>query len=144
LPLASLRGLLGLDEAEAAGARAIVMESASPAALAVDSVEALVSVAAERVETRQAELASEPGELLTGAFPFEGLGVAKILDVKTLLDKAFAQRTQRKRHAAARTSAAGTKRRLKKQMSSSPSTWRTRNMRWRCPRYRRSCPRRRR
>jgi purine-binding chemotaxis protein CheW len=103
LPLASLRGLLGLDEAEVAGARAIVLEGAAPAALAVDSVEALVSVAADRVETRQAELASEPGELLTGAFHIEGLGAAKILDVKTLLDKAFAQRTERKRHAPART-----------------------------------------
>jgi purine-binding chemotaxis protein CheW len=106
LPLASLRGLLGLDEAEVAGARAIVLEGAAPAALAVDSVEALVSVAADRVETRQAELASEPGELLTGAFPVEGLGAAKILDVKTLLDKAFAQRTERKRHAPARTGTA--------------------------------------
>lgn len=103
LPLTSLRGLLGLDESEVTGSRAIVLDGTAPAALAVDSVEAFVTVASDRVETRQAELAAQPGELLTGTFQVEGAGAAKILDVKKLLDKAFAQRAERKRHAQART-----------------------------------------
>ncbi len=104
LPLTSLRGLLGLDETAVESSRAIVLDGVAPAALAVDSVEALVTIASDRVETRQAELTAEPGELLTGTFQAEGLGAAKILDVKTLLDKAFAQRAERKRHAPTRTS----------------------------------------
>ena len=103
LPLTSLRGLLGLDESDVEGARAIVLDGAAPAALAVDSVEALVTIALDRVETRQAELAAEPGELLTGTFQIEGVGAVKILDVKTLLDKAFARRAERARHVPART-----------------------------------------
>lgn len=103
LPLISLRGLLGLDESDVEGARAIVLDGAAPAALAVDSVEALVTVALDRVEARQAELAAEPGELLTGTFQIEGVGAVKILDVKTLLDKAFARRAERARHVPART-----------------------------------------
>jgi purine-binding chemotaxis protein CheW len=105
LPLASLRGLLGLEECEGVSSRAIVLGGIAPAALAVDSVEALVTVASDRVESRQAELAAEPGELLTGTFQVEGLGAVKILDLKTMLDKAFAQRTERKPHAQTRTGA---------------------------------------
>lgn len=106
LPLTSLRGLLGLDESAVESSRAIVLDGAAPAALAVDCVEALVTIASDRVETRQAELAAEPGELLTGTFQVEGLGVAKILDAKTLLDKAFARRAERALPVPARTSAA--------------------------------------
>jgi purine-binding chemotaxis protein CheW len=101
LPLTSLRGLLGLDESGRGASRAIVLDGAAPAALAVDSIEALVTVASDRVETRQAELAAMPGERLTGAFQVEGLGAAKILDVKALLDEAFAQRAEGKRRATA-------------------------------------------
>src|SRR5580698_2622611 len=106
LPLTSLRGLLGLDESAVESSRAIVLEGTAPAALAVDSVEALVSIATGRVETGQADLAAEPGELLSGTFQIEGMGAVKILDVKSLLDKAFARRAERTRHAPARTSAA--------------------------------------
>ncbi len=97
LPLASLRGLLNVEETGALSSRAIVLSGASPAALAVDSVEALVTVASDKIETRQAELAAQSGEHVTGAFHVEGLGVAKILDVMALLDKAFAQRDKRQR-----------------------------------------------
>jgi purine-binding chemotaxis protein CheW len=100
LPLASLRHLLDLDEIDAAGSRAIVLSGASPAALAIDSVEAMLTIASGKIETRQTELAAKGSEVLTGAFPVEGLGVAKVLDVKALLDKAFAQRTERKRQSA--------------------------------------------
>ncbi len=106
LPLASLRGLLDMEESGVESARAIVLGGASPAALAVDTVEALVTVASDRIETRQAELAAAPGEQVTGAFQVEGSGVAKILDVKSLLDKAFAQRLARTRQPAARAPAA--------------------------------------
>jgi purine-binding chemotaxis protein CheW len=106
LPLASLRGLLDIEEADVAGTRAIVLAGQSPAALAVDTVEALVTVASDKIETQQAELAAETGERVTGAFSVEGLGVAKILDVKGLLDKAFTQRGERKRQPPTRALAA--------------------------------------
>jgi purine-binding chemotaxis protein CheW len=107
LPLASLRGLLGLDEVKAVDdGRAIVLDEAMPAALAVDSVASLVSIASARVETRPAELAAEDGEQLSGAFEIAGLGVFKILDIKALLEKAFAQRSERQRHATPRASTA--------------------------------------
>ena len=96
LPLASLRGLLNIDEAGTPGACAIVLSGASPAALAVDSIEALVTVASAHIETRQAELAAEPGEVVTAAFSVEGRGIAKVLDIRTLLDTAFARRAAHK------------------------------------------------
>ena len=102
LPVASLRGLLGQDEtAITAGSRAIILDGAAPVALAVDRVGSLVEVDAERVETRQVELAAEPGEQLRGAFQAgEGAaGVAKILDIKSLLAGAFAPRVRAQRQA---------------------------------------------
>jgi purine-binding chemotaxis protein CheW len=102
LPLASLRGLLGMS-GEDEGSRAIVLDGQSPAAFAVDRIESLVDV--DRIELRQAELAAEPGEKLVGAFPIEGAGAVKILDVKALLDDAFAQRAGRKTKAPMRSAA---------------------------------------
>jgi purine-binding chemotaxis protein CheW len=101
LPLASLKALLGGEEgAASAGARAIVLDGAAPIALAVDRVEALVTLEAGKVETRQAELAARPGEMLRGAFQAEvGQDVAKILDIKTLLDADFTQRAKPQRQA---------------------------------------------
>jgi purine-binding chemotaxis protein CheW len=94
LPLASLKALLGREEGVAsADARAIVLDGAAPVALSVDAVEALVTLAADRIETRQAELAAGPGERLRGAFQARaGQDVAKILDLKSLLDADFTQR----------------------------------------------------
>jgi purine-binding chemotaxis protein CheW len=94
VPVASLRGLLGRSEvATSELARAIVLDGAAPIAVAVDAVDALVSVAKDEVETRQAELAADEGEVLQGAFRFGAAkAVAKILDVPKLLDDAFAQR----------------------------------------------------
>jgi purine-binding chemotaxis protein CheW len=92
LPLVSLRGLVGLDEAPERSTRAVLLKGA---ALAVDSVEALVSVATANIETRQAELAAESGESLSGTFQAGGTASAKILDIKTMLDGAFAQRGTR-------------------------------------------------
>ena len=93
LPVASLRGLLGMAEAEAVApgmARAIVLDGVAPMALAVDSIEALVTVESDQVETRQAELATRPGERLKGAFATNGT-VAKILDLAPLIAAAFVQ-----------------------------------------------------
>jgi purine-binding chemotaxis protein CheW len=94
LPLASLRALLGRPEgAGLTDARAIVLDSAAPVALAVDAVEALVTLDARQVETRQAEMSAQDGEILRGAFQSQaGLDVAKILDIKRLLDAEFTAR----------------------------------------------------
>ena len=99
LPLASLRGLLGKPEVGVTPAsRAVVLRGAAPVALAVDAVAALVSVDADRVETRQVELAANEGERLSGAFQAQASGeVAKVLDVRVLLDAAFVPRAQPQR-----------------------------------------------
>jgi purine-binding chemotaxis protein CheW len=96
LPVASLRGLLGREERDvSSSSRAILIDGAAPVALAVDAVQGLVTVQPERVETRQAELAADPGERLTGAFPAAPDGqVAKILDIRGLLSAAFAPRAR--------------------------------------------------
>jgi purine-binding chemotaxis protein CheW len=102
LPVASLRGLLGQDEVEAlapGAARAIVLDGAAPMALAVDSIEALVAIESEQIETRQAELAARPGERLKGAFATGGT-VAKVLDLASLIAAAFAQQERPRRRQA--------------------------------------------
>jgi len=92
LPVASLRGLLGGEATTEAATRAIILDGAAPVALAVDVVEALVSVDAEQIETRQAELAAKPGELLKGAFATDGKkSIVKILDIAALIGAAFVQ-----------------------------------------------------
>ena len=91
LPVASVRGLMGAEEAaEATTTRAIVLDGAAPVALAVDAVEALVAVETDQIETRQAELATRPGERLKGAFAADGKNaIAKILDIEGLIGAAF-------------------------------------------------------
>lgn len=94
LPVASLRGLLGQDEPAATTPdRALVLDGPAPMALAVDGVEGLATIAQDRLETRQAELAAAPGERLRGAFR-EGTGEAfvGILDIESLLAAAFVRR----------------------------------------------------
>ena len=93
LPVASLRGLLGKDGGARPEARAMVLDGAAPVAVAVDAVEGLVSVDAGAIEIRQAEIASEEGEKLRGAFQTGTRGeIAKILDIAALLQSAFVQR----------------------------------------------------
>ena len=96
LPVASLRGLLGMDEqAVQSTARAIVLHGGARVAVVVDAVDELVAIAPERIETKQTELGAEPGERLNGSFQVGSDGpVAKILDIKSLLEAAFAQRTR--------------------------------------------------
>ena len=110
LPIASLRGLLGQAEiGQGSAARAIVLEGAAPIGLAVDAVDALVTVDAANIEVRQTALATEAGERLSGAFQPEGRAdVAKILDLKTLLDAAFVQRERPERTTATANAMGGT------------------------------------
>ena len=69
-----------------------MLDGAAPVALAVDAVEALVTIDAGQIETRQAELAAKPGEILKGAFAADGKkSIAKILDIAALIGAAFSQ-----------------------------------------------------
>lgn len=100
LPVASLRGLLGLTESAEAGpataSRAIVLDGPAPVALVVDAVGVLVSVEPDQIERRQAELAAKPGERLKGAFATvsasgDTRAVARILDIGAMIAGAFVQ-----------------------------------------------------
>jgi purine-binding chemotaxis protein CheW len=91
LPVASLRGLLGEEAAPGEAARAVVLEGAAPMALAVDSVETLMAINEDKVETRQSELATRQGERLRGAFTAPNGDVVRILDIATLIGAAFTQ-----------------------------------------------------
>lgn len=91
LPVASVRALLGREDAGTTHAsRLIVLEGSSPVALAVDEVTSLVRIASEKVKTAEADVASETGEHLRGAFD-SGVHVTKILDVPELLRRGFSQ-----------------------------------------------------
>jgi purine-binding chemotaxis protein CheW len=94
VPVASLRGLLGMPrESVLPAARAIVVDVGTRVAVVVDAVDALVAIAPERIELRQTVLGTEPGERLSGSFQTgSDQHVVKILDIRSLLDLAFAQR----------------------------------------------------
>jgi purine-binding chemotaxis protein CheW len=96
LPVASLRGLMGEEgSAGEAPARAIVLSGGAAVALAVDAIDALVSVDTSGLQTDRAVLAAEPGEALRGAFQMSaGDDLAKILDIQSLLSAAFAPRAR--------------------------------------------------
>ena len=99
LPVAGLRELLGRKAAPGlSSARAIVLDIGAPVALVVDAVAALESSTEDQVETRQKELSAEGAEKLLGAFAFgSARQVAKILDIKALLEAAFANLSRGKR-----------------------------------------------
>src|SRR5688572_11375761 len=99
LPLVGLRALLGSRGDSAAPAtKAIVLDAGQQLALAVDSVDSLVAVAEDAIETRESELSAREGELLSGAFRSAGDDeVAKILAIERLLGAAFTQQPRRKR-----------------------------------------------
>ena len=68
----------------------------------MDAVDALVTVDAANIETRQTELATLEGERLSGAFQPDGrTDIAKVLDVTTLIQAAFVQRERPPRAAIA-------------------------------------------
>jgi len=96
IPVASVSVLLGREDAATTSAsRLIVLEGASPVALAVDEVASLVRVAPEQVRTAEAEVAAEAGEHLRGVFD-SGAHVTKILDIPELLRRGFEHRTARR------------------------------------------------
>jgi purine-binding chemotaxis protein CheW len=101
LPVASLRQMLGKkfsDEPCDLAARAIVLDIGARVAVVVDSVASLETVSTGQTETRQKELAADGAEKLLGAFSIEpDKRVAKILDIKALLESAFSSRKQAKR-----------------------------------------------
>ncbi len=102
LPIVGVRELLGASgPASAASAtRAIVLDAGAYLALAVESVDALVAVAEDRIEMRESELGAAPGEALSGAFRSgHHDAVVKVLDFKKLLGAAFAQPTRTPRPA---------------------------------------------
>jgi purine-binding chemotaxis protein CheW len=94
LPVASLRGLLGMaDPVRPDTARAVVLDMGAPVALVVDAVVALATVDTNRIQTAHTELGIEAGERVDGLFEtgVDG-GAAKILDIAGLLEAAFAKR----------------------------------------------------
>ena len=96
LPVAGLRELLKKPAgSDSENARAIVLDIGAPVALVVDCVERLESVDAEQIETRKKEVSATGAEKLLGAFSVgPDKNVAKILDIKTLLEAAFSNRAR--------------------------------------------------
>ncbi len=110
LPLVSLRELLGADAGSTAAAatKAIVLDAGTHLALAVESVDALVAVADDRIEVRESELSAAHGEQLRGAFRSESHdAVVKILDIKKLLGSAFTRQARAPRQLRGGRSGAG-------------------------------------
>lgn len=98
LPVAGLRELLAKPAAkDTSNSRAIVLDIGPPVAVVVDAVETLEMVDCEQIEARKKELSAEGAEKLAGAFRIGNDTVAKILDIKTLLDSAFANRARAER-----------------------------------------------
>ena len=96
LPIAGLRQLLG-KSAVAAGAseRVIVLDIGAPIAVAVDSVATLENAGDEQIDTRPREVGADGAERLLGVLSVaRSQGVAKILDIRTMLEAAFANRNR--------------------------------------------------
>jgi purine-binding chemotaxis protein CheW len=90
-PLVSLRGLLGVKEAdELPHARAIVL-SGELVALAVDNVDSFVAIDEGRLEVNQTSMTVGEGEQVLGVFQ-ASFGVTKILDIQSMLDLSFSER----------------------------------------------------
>jgi purine-binding chemotaxis protein CheW len=94
LPIAGLRQLLGKSAAaDGASARAIVLDIGAPIAVLVDAVAALEFAAEEQIDTRPREVGADGAERLLGVLSVAGdKGVAKILDIKAMLEIAFSSR----------------------------------------------------
>ena len=118
-PVVGLREMLGKSSAaHLSSSRAIILDIGAPVALVVDSVATLESVNARQIETGQSEISAAGDEQLLGAFSIGSTReVAKILDIKALLESAFSSRLRdkahvrgSKAHAQTRTEAAALKR----------------------------------
>jgi purine-binding chemotaxis protein CheW len=94
LPIAGLRQLLGkAAAADSSSARAIVLDIGAPIAVLVDAVAALEHATEGQIDTRPKEVGADGAERLLGVLALGGdKGVAKILDIKAMLQAAFANR----------------------------------------------------
>ena len=91
LPVASLAIMLG-DLQPAASASAIVLDVGNPVAIVVDSVATLESADPAQMAEQEKEAAGKAA-FYAGAFAVAGTQrVARILDIKVLLDRSFARR----------------------------------------------------
>jgi purine-binding chemotaxis protein CheW len=97
LPIAGLRQLLDKPpSSNGPTARAIVLDIGAPIAVVVDSVAALVHAGEEQIDTRPKEVGADGAERLLGLLSLGPGKVAKILDIKALLEAAFASRGRAK------------------------------------------------
>lgn len=96
LPIAGLRQLLGKPAAAGdSSARAIVLDIGAPIAVQVDSVAALEYAAEQQIDERPKEVGAQGTERLLGAISIaRNAEVAKILDIKAMLESAFASRSR--------------------------------------------------
>lgn len=96
LPVVGLREMLGRGATtDLVSSRAIILDVGAPVALVVDSVATLETIGARQVETAQKHLGAAGAEKLLGAFSTGSTKeVAKILDIKALLQSVFANRAR--------------------------------------------------
>lgn len=96
LPVTGLRQLLGTSGASAgSSARAVVLDIGAPIAVAVDSVADLEYATEERIDTRPKDVGADGAERLLGVLAVaKGQSVAKILDIKAMLEAAFSNRSR--------------------------------------------------
>ncbi|HEV2271829.1 MAG TPA: chemotaxis protein CheW [Steroidobacteraceae bacterium] len=96
LPIAGLRQLLGKPAAaDSASARAIVLDIGAPIAVLVDGVAALEYAAEEQIDTRPKEVGADGAERLLGVLAVaRDQGMAKILDIRAMLEAAFSSRAR--------------------------------------------------
>jgi purine-binding chemotaxis protein CheW len=97
VPVVGLREMLGKATVASTSARAIILDGSAPVALVVDSVSTIETVDSAQVEANPKDIGAAGAEKLLGAFA-SGIDkeVAKILDIKGLLQSAFSNRVPSK------------------------------------------------
>src|SRR5690606_2645424 len=107
VPMASLHVLLGVPVRPVlSAARAIVLDVGLPAAIVVDAVATLESPDPERIENPAGDADTTH---VVGVFPIAGTGrVARILDIRSMLDAAFTRRARTTARDPGRIAAPGT------------------------------------
>jgi purine-binding chemotaxis protein CheW len=111
LPVASLRVMLGSRPQQTATSRAIVLDVGSAVAIVVDAIATLESADASQIERPDKNVGTEGSAVILGAFAVAGTQrAARILDIRELLNTAFARRAQARSPERARDIALPTKR----------------------------------
>ncbi len=94
LPVASLHVMLGVKMPAQMPDTAIVLDAGAPVMLVVDAVARLEAAAVHDIHAQE-EAADAPGARFSGAFAIAGSQrVARILDIRPLLDAAFTRRVR--------------------------------------------------